>query len=148
MRARFSDMMNLVDFTADSFEHDGLPGGFVEAKVTRTKSAHTLERKTMYLPMTAPRCCVTGLDWFSGWQHAKLVAPGAPSFPALSNQEDDKHVSIDSAGTVKVRDKESKIEADVSTDMMVRMALMRRGLALDQCNISEKSFPCSYRITC
>ena len=91
MRARFSDMMNLVDFTADSFEHEGLPGGFVEAKVTRTKSAYTLERKTMYLPMTAPRCGLTGLDWFSGWQHAKLVAavphgPGVPLFPALSNQ--------------------------------------------------------------
>ena len=27
MRARFSDMMNLVDFTSDSFEHEGLPGG-------------------------------------------------------------------------------------------------------------------------
>ena len=61
MRARFSDMMNLVDFTADNFDHHGLPGGFVEAKVTRTKSAYTLERKTMYLPMTAPRCCLTGL---------------------------------------------------------------------------------------
>ena len=53
--------------------------------------------------------------------------------------KDDKHVSIDSAGTVKVRDKDSKLEADVSTDLMVRMALMRRGLALDQCNILEYS---------
>ncbi len=91
MRARFSDMMNLVDFTADSFDHRGLPGGFVEAKVNRTKSAYTLERKTMYLPMTAPRCCVTGLDWFRGWQHARMMdsvprGAGAPVFPALTNQ--------------------------------------------------------------
>ena len=91
MRARFSDMMNLVDFTADSIDFGDLPGGYVEAKVTRTKSAYTLERKTMYLPMTAPRCGVSGLDWYEGWQHAKLVAavphgPGMPLFPALTNQ--------------------------------------------------------------
>ena len=91
MRARFSDMMNLVDFTADSIVFGDLPGGYVEAKVTRTKSAYTLERKTMYLPMTAPRCGVSGLDWYEGWQHAKLVAavphgPGMPLFPALTNQ--------------------------------------------------------------
>ena len=56
-----------------------------------------------------------------------------------SSSKDDKHVSIDSAGTVKVRDKDSKLEADVSSDLMVRMALMRRGLALDQCNVIEYS---------
>ena len=33
----------------------------------------------------------------------------------------------------------SKLEADISTDLMVRMALMRRGLALDQCNVLEYS---------
>ena len=91
MRARFSDMMNLVDFTADDFNHHGLPGGYVEAKVTRTKSAYTLERKTMYLPMTSPRCCLTGLDWFRGWQHARMMdsvprGEGIPVFPALTNQ--------------------------------------------------------------
>ena len=91
MRARFSDMMNLVDFTADSINSGDLPDGYVEAKVTRTKSAYTLERKTMYLPMTAPRCGVSGLHWYDGWQHAKLVAavphgPGMPLFPALTNQ--------------------------------------------------------------
>ena len=56
-----------------------------------------------------------------------------------SSIKEDKHVSIDSAGTVKVRDKDSKLEADISTDLMVRMALMRRGLALDQCNVLEYS---------
>ncbi len=91
MTARFSDMMNLVDFTADNFNHHGLPGGYVEAKVTRTKSAYTLERKTMYLPMTSPRCCLTGLDWFRGWQHARMMdsvsrGEGVPVFPALTNQ--------------------------------------------------------------
>ena len=44
MRGRFP--VNLVDFTADSFEQNGRPGGFVQARVTRTKSAYTLERKT------------------------------------------------------------------------------------------------------
>ena len=52
---------------------------------------YTLERKTMYLPMTSPRCCLTGLDWFRGWQHARMMdsvprGEGVPVFPALTNQ--------------------------------------------------------------
>lgn len=79
-------MMDLVDFTADAFDHEGLPGGFVEG---RTKSAYTL-KKNMCLPMT-PRCCITGLDWFNEWQHARMMAsvlrgPGIPVFPSLTNQ--------------------------------------------------------------
>ena len=36
-----------------------------------------------------------------------------------------------------VRDREHKMEADLSTDMFVRLALMRRGLALDQANLLD-----------
>ena len=54
-----------------------------------------------------------------------------------SSQREDKHVAIDSTGAVRVRDRELKMEADLSTDMFVRLALMRRGLALDQANLLD-----------
>lgn len=37
---------------------------------------------------------------------------------------------IDTSGNVK-------LEADISTDLMIRMALMRRGLAMDQCGLLD-----------
>ena len=43
----------------------------------------------------------------------------------------------DNSGSVKIKDKEMKIEADMSNDMLLRLCLMRRGLAMDQCNILE-----------
>ena len=54
-----------------------------------------------------------------------------------SSQREDKHVAIDSPGAVRIRDKEHKLEADLSSDMFVRLALMRRGLALDQANLLD-----------
>lgn len=44
-----------------------------------------------------------------------------------SSQKEDRHMVIDASGGAKLKDKEAKLEADVSTDLMVRMALMRRG---------------------
>ena len=54
-----------------------------------------------------------------------------------SSQKDDKHVSVDASGAVRLKDKEAKIDADLSTDMLTRLALVRRGLALDQANILD-----------
>ena len=53
------------------------------------------------------------------------------------SQKDDKHVSVDQSGNVRVKDKENKLDADLSTDMLTRLAFMRRGLALDQSNILD-----------
>ena len=36
----------------------------------RTKAAYTVQRKTMFLPVVAPRHGVSGLDWFRGFQEA------------------------------------------------------------------------------
>ena len=55
------------------------------------------------------------------------------------SQKEDRHMVVDSSGGVKLREKETKLEADVSTDLMIRMALMRRGLAMDQCNLLDYS---------
>ena len=54
-----------------------------------------------------------------------------------STQKDDKHVSVDSSGTVGIRDKDSKLEADLSTDTLTRLAFTWRGWALDQANIFD-----------
>eukprot|EP00435_Cladocopium_sp_Y103_P041572 s3385_g11.t1 len=54
-----------------------------------------------------------------------------------STQKDDKHVSVDTSGNVRIKDKESKIDADLSTDMLTRLAFVRRGLALDQANVLD-----------
>ena len=48
-----------------------------------------------------------------------------------SASKDDKHIAIDSSGPVRVRDKLGKMDADISSDMFLQLALMRRGLALD-----------------
>ena len=91
MRARFSDLQNLTDLKADEGDANGLPIGYVEGQVGRSKTSYTTERKTMYLPMTSPRCGLTGKDWFKSWQLARLQAAvprgdGIPTFPALTNQ--------------------------------------------------------------
>jgi hypothetical protein len=54
-------------------------------------------------------------------------------------QREDRHVTIDGAGVVKVKDKEAKLEAYFSNDMLLRLCMTRRGLAMDQCNILEYS---------
>ena len=54
-----------------------------------------------------------------------------------ASQKEDRFMVIDTAGGVKLKEKETKLEADVSTDLMIRMALMRRGLAMDQCNLLD-----------
>eukprot|EP00435_Cladocopium_sp_Y103_P062683 s616_g24.t1 len=50
-------------------------------------------------------------------------------------QREDRHITVDGSGSVKIKDKEMKLEADLSNDMLLRLCMMRRGLALDQCNI-------------
>ena len=52
-------------------------------------------------------------------------------------QREDRRITVDNSGSVKIKDKEMKIEADMSNDMLLRLCLMRRGLAMDQCNILE-----------
>ena len=91
MRARFSDLQNITGLKADEGDANGLPLGYVEGQVGRSKTSYTTERKTMYLPMTSPRCGLTGKDWFKAWQFARLQAgvprgEGIPTFPALTNQ--------------------------------------------------------------
>ena len=85
MRARFSDMQHMCDLVADEIAIDDSVEGFIEAKVTRSKTAYTVERKTMFLPMAAPLIGVTGKNWFRQWQQARIlsVVPRGDDLPLL-----------------------------------------------------------------
>ena len=89
MRARCSDMLFLEDLIVDEVNIDGIPEGYIEGSVTRSKTSYTAERKTRLLPMAAPRIGVTGRDWFHEWKSAcvesgKPSGQGVPLLPAPS----------------------------------------------------------------
>ena len=54
-----------------------------------------------------------------------------------SGSKDDKFITIDTSGIVRLKDKDQKLEASVTGDMYLRLALIRRGLALDQANVLD-----------
>ena len=85
MRARFSDMQHMTDIVVDEVVNEGNTAGYIEAKVTRSKSAYTTERKTMFLPMAAPLIGVGGKDWIKQWQQARMLSsvPRGEELPLL-----------------------------------------------------------------
>eukprot|EP00435_Cladocopium_sp_Y103_P074000 s181_g46.t1 len=44
-----------------------------------------------------------------------------------TSQKDDKLFAVDASGNVRLKDKETKLDADLSTDMLTRLAFLRRG---------------------
>ena len=52
-RARFSDMQASGDLVSDVVDTRDGPVGYLEASVTRSKTAYNLERKTHFLAMCA-----------------------------------------------------------------------------------------------
>ena len=66
-RARYSDALNVSDLKLDVLETDGVRYGYLEAQSSRVKTSLTLEKKTMFLPMTAPVNTVSGHDWVRTW---------------------------------------------------------------------------------
>ena len=66
-RARFSDGQRVCSLSLASGS-----ARFLEAKVSRSKTSYTLERKTRYLPMAAPAFGVTAVGWSEEW--LKLLA--------------------------------------------------------------------------
>ncbi|CAE7555695.1 SLC24A2, partial [Symbiodinium sp. CCMP2592] len=53
----------------------------------------------------------------------------------FKKDRDDKMLSVDGAGHVSLRTQVAKVDADVSSDLLLKLALTRRGLALDQARI-------------
>ncbi len=54
----------------------------------------------------------------------------------LSKSKEDKHISIVD-GPLRIKNPGNKLEAELGTDLLLRYALTRRGLALDQANVLE-----------
>ena len=52
----------------------------------------------------------------------------------LSKSKEDKHISIVD-GSLRIKNPVNKLEADLGTDLLLKYALTRRGLALDQANL-------------
>ena len=52
-----------------------------------------------------------------------------------ATSKEDRHLTIDSSGTVRIKGKDVKLEADVSSDLLLTYALTRRGLACEQANL-------------
>ncbi|CAE7657217.1 unnamed protein product [Symbiodinium sp. CCMP2592] len=64
------------------------------------------------------------------WQHSV-----SRQHELLTGLKKDASLTLDSAGGLKIASKPNVTPCDVSTDMMVRYALVRRGLAFEQANI-------------
>ncbi|CAE7739579.1 unnamed protein product [Symbiodinium sp. CCMP2592] len=67
-RARFSDMQSCGNIFEDIAYIDGKPHGFLQADVTRTKTAYTLERKTKFLAMCTPIWGLAEKPWAIAWR--------------------------------------------------------------------------------
>ena len=66
-RARHSDAQSAADIHLDVAEVDGAINGYVEARVRRSKTSFSLERKTRFLPMVAPIQGVCDDAWALSW---------------------------------------------------------------------------------
>ena len=90
MRARYSDGQAMASIHLDPGAQGDL-SGYLEAEVSRTKAAYTTERKTMLLPMVAPRRGLSGRDWYAAWQDARKerqvpAGEGIPLLPSLASE--------------------------------------------------------------
>ena len=91
-RARFSDAQAASTIVKDVIDTDHGQDGFVEALVHRSKTSITLERKTRYLPMTAPIVGVSdrNFPWALAWLDAMAESelPLGKGKPLLPSQTD------------------------------------------------------------
>ena len=62
-RARYSDALSVVKINEDIVLRDDMVQGFLEAEASRSKTSTTLDKKTQFLPLTAPVKSVGSTDW-------------------------------------------------------------------------------------
>ena len=66
------------------------------------------------------------------WQHCV-----SRQHELLTGLKKDASLTLDGTGGLKISSKPNVVPCDVSSDMLVRYALVRRGLALEQANILD-----------
>ncbi|CAE7216573.1 unnamed protein product [Symbiodinium sp. CCMP2592] len=69
-RARYSDMQCSGELAKDIVQGEDGPRGYLEARVTRSKTSHNLERKTRYLAMVSPIWGLEQDSWAMAWMEA------------------------------------------------------------------------------
>ena len=85
-RARYSDALSVVKINEDIVLRDGMVQGFLEAEASRSKTSTTLDKKTQFLPLTAPVKSVGSTDWVRVWMQLRRsehleAAEGKPLLP-------------------------------------------------------------------
>ena len=104
-RARFSDMQGSGIMSEDIAGTSDGPKGYLEASVTRTKTAYTLERKTRYLAMCAPVQGLTAVSWALAWRElardqGPTIGVDRPLLPApvVSGGWQEAPISVEAGG--------------------------------------------------
>ena len=69
-RSRWSDLKFIDQIWIDKMEYKGELYGFVEACTKHHKTATTLTKKQLYMPLVAPVLGVTTVDWTKHWVQA------------------------------------------------------------------------------
>ena len=86
-RARFSDMMAVESLELDTFNGSSGIEGFIEAKIARSKTSFSAERRVRMLPMSATVNGLSAQPWGVAWIKnlavtGVAVAKGKPLLPA------------------------------------------------------------------
>ncbi|CAE7384742.1 unnamed protein product [Symbiodinium sp. CCMP2592] len=89
-RARYSDMQCSGELAKDIVQGERGPRGYLEARVTRSKTSHNLERKTRYLAMVSPIWGLEQDSWALAWlEVAGRAGPAwGPDMPLLPSPTD------------------------------------------------------------
>ena len=66
-RSRWSDIQHLDSLWVDRTEHDGEIFGFIETRTIHHKTATSLKKKRVFLPIVSPILGITTTDWTEAW---------------------------------------------------------------------------------
>ena len=66
-RSRWSDIQHLDTLWVDRTEHDGEIFGFIETRTVHHKTATSLKKKRVFLPIVSPILGITTTDWTEAW---------------------------------------------------------------------------------
>ena len=69
-RSRWSDLKHIHQIWIERTEYEGGLYGFVEARTKYHKTATSLAKKQLYMPLVAPVLGVTTVDWTKHWVQA------------------------------------------------------------------------------